>query len=138
MKIERSFITNNQKFDYMSLSIFFNPKPLALDTYFFLNDSKINYFTHEIFDLNEILIDRRVSPFKFFFYNFTIDTPAILNKTKSLKRLNGQTIFSKLAPYLFRHGKKTNAIKIISITLFKLLNNFKVNNYNNNINKRSS
>ena len=121
----------------MSRSLFFNLEPLAFDSFYLLSDSYIDYYTHEIFDLNDILIDRRISPFKFFFANFNIDTPAILNKTKSLKRLHGQTIFSKLTPYLFRHGKKANATKIVSNTLFKLLQEFKSGN-NNNFNKRSS
>lgn len=137
MKVDQFFLINNQKFDYMSRSLFFNAKPLTVDSHYLLTDSYIDYFTHEIFDLEDILVDRRVSSFKFFFSNFNIDTPAILNKTKSLKRLHGQTFFSKLAPYLFRHGKKANAAKIVSVTLFKLLDTFKMTN-NNNFFKRSS
>ena len=126
MKFNQYLFINNQRFDHTSVSVFYNSYPLASDSYFFAKDVKTNYFNHEIYDLDYLLRDRHLSSFKYFFASIPIDTPAVLNKTKSLKRLRGQTYFSKLSPYLARHGKKANSTKLIANSLFMILNLLKV------------
>ena len=72
-----------------------------------------NYFLKEAHDVSQILVNIKESRFKAFFKDLDIDTPCILNKTKSLKRLGGATHLNKLSAYLLRSGKKLKVLKVL-------------------------
>lgn len=138
MKIGKSLFIANQRFDHSHVSVFYNKYPLSTDSSFFAKELKVNYFNQEVYDLDYLLEDKHLSSFKHFFASIPIDTPAILNKTKSLKRLKGQTFFSKLPPYLARHGKKGYALNLISKSLFYLLTFLKAEKSRNRFNPSTS
>ena len=131
MKVGEYLFIDNKRFDYSKVGALYNRYPLSTDTSFFSKELKTNFFSQEIYDLDYLLEDKHISSFKNFFANIPIDTPAVLNKTKSLKRLRGQTHFSKLSPYLLRHGKKGHATKLISTSLFQILNLLKLESIKN-------
>jgi hypothetical protein len=72
----------------------------------FLKEHQHNFFTREEYDINYLLKNIPLSNFKQFFKLLNIDTPEILNKTLSLKRIKGLTPLSRLSMYLSRSGKK--------------------------------
>lgn len=131
MKFGEYLFIDNKRFDYSTVSFFYNQYPLSKDTSFFSKELKTDHFSQEIYDLDYLLEDKHLSSFKNFFANIPIDTPAALNKTKSLKRLRGQTYFSKLSPYLLRHGKKGHSTKLISTALFQILDSLKAESTQN-------
>lgn len=138
MKVGEHLFIINQRFDYSAVGTLYNKHPLATDTTLFTKDLRTDYFSQEIYDLDYLLQDRHLSSFKHFFANIPIDTPAVLNKTKSLKRLKGQTYFSKLAPYLLRHGKKGHSINLITKSLFYILTSLKIESTSNRFNPSTS
>ena len=63
------------------------------------------------------------SKFKLFFRDLSINTPQVLNKVNSLKRIRGLTPLSIFVRYLTRHGKKSTSRKVILNSFFFLLKN---------------
>ena len=88
------------------------------DVLFTITNHNANYFNNEIYDINYLLRNIRNSKFKSFFKELQINTPAILNKTKSLKRLRGSTSSTKLVSYLNRHGKKLKTTNTLLMSLY--------------------
>ena len=93
-----------------------------------------NYFLKEAHDVSQILTNIKDSKFKAFFKDLDIDTPCILNKTRSLKRLGGATHLNKLSAYLSRSGKKLKVLKVLLHTLNIICNTLKLSFFfDNNI-----
>lgn len=90
------------------------------DVFFTMTNSNVNYFNNEIYDINYLLRNIHNSKFKFFFKELQINTPAILNKTRSLKRLKGSTSSTKLVAYLSRHGKKLKTTNTLLMSLYSV------------------
>jgi len=85
-----------------------------------------NYFLKEAHDVSQILTSIKDSKFKAFFKDLDIDTPCILNKTRSLKRLGGATHLNKLSAYLLRSGKKLKLLKVLLHILNVISNTLKL------------
>lgn len=89
------------------------------------NEVKNDYFSRDVIAIKKVFKSVRTSEFKFFFKNLGIDTPHILNTTQSLLRNQSYSDFSKLARYLFRHGKKISASNVIMHSIFKTFSRIK-------------
>lgn len=74
-----------------------------------------------IYNAQTLLDSIALSPFKSFFEKFNIDTPEVLNKTKSLSRLKGLTYLNRLSLYLSRAGKKLKFSKLILWSLVNII-----------------
>ena len=89
------------------------------------NEVRYDYYTREIYDLKDILINFNKIKQKSFFKDLDVKTPHILNQTQSLKRLSNLTEFLKIAIFLSRGGKKLRSINMLSVSLFKVLSYLK-------------
>jgi hypothetical protein len=87
-------------------------------------DSRSNYFSREVLNIEVSLEDFKNSKFKKFFQHSLIDTPAVLNNVGSLKRLKGTTGLSSLSSYLFRSGQKYKMQKLLLNVFTKIFNTF--------------
>lgn len=80
-----------------------------------------DYFIKDIFQLTEILRTVNMRKHKSFFKDLGVNTPYILNQTKSLKRTVNHTNFLSLAVYLARKGKKVTCINLVSNLILSIL-----------------
>jgi hypothetical protein len=65
------------------------------------------------------------SRFKSFFKTLGADTPEILNKTRSLKRIKGLTFLSRFSLYLSRSGHKETLSKLLTKSFLRILQIYK-------------
>lgn len=79
----------------------------------FFREVQHDFLNREVYDIKYLLNTAATSQFKSFFKDLTIDTPEILNHTKSLHRIKGLTYLSRLVLYFSRSGKKIKFSKII-------------------------
>lgn len=79
----------------------------------FFREVQHDFLNREVYDIKYLLNVAATSQFKSFFKDLTIDTPEILNQTKSLHRIKGLTYLSRLVLYFSRSGKKIKFSKII-------------------------
>lgn len=96
----------------------------------FFDENQYNYFDRELYEINHLLQGASTSQFKIFFKKLNIDTPEILNKTKSLHRFKGLTPLTRLIFYLSRSGKKLKFSKLVLSSFFKIISELKETRYN--------
>lgn len=129
---------NLNSFSQLDENLFFDYK-FYQDNYLpnLFNEVQNDNFTREEFDINYLLRNAAISQFKFFFKSLNTDTPEILNKTKSLKRLKGLTPLTRLSLHLARSGKKLKATKLILLSFSRLILKLKQQAYVTNYDWRS-
>ena len=99
----------------------------------FFDEVQQNFFDRELYNMKDLLIGISDSQFKTFFKNLGVDTPEVLNKTKSLKRMKGLTPLSRLSLYLARSGQKLKSTKLILNSFFEIINTLKLENWSSGI-----
>lgn len=126
---------NNYKFDAQCFkkNIFIYHVTKDSCSYTFLREHQHNFFEREEYDINYLLKNIPLSNFKQFFKPLQIDTPEVLNKTPSLKRIKGLTSLTRLSTYLTRSGKKLKFSKLISRSLFDIIKTLNYNNLNSSM-----
>lgn len=106
----------------------------------FFKNFNLNYeydiLSQEIYNINFLLKNVRNSSFKYFFKNLDIDTPEVLNKVKSLKRIKDKSLLNKFSTYLSKNGKKVRSmqqvLRVFQNLILTLQNNETLNSFNSN------
>ena len=93
----------------------------------FFEDVKQDFFEREVYNLRLTMSAVADSRFKSFFKELGTDTPEILNKTHSLKRIKGLTFLSRFALYLSRSGYKERSSKLLIKSFLNILRIYKLN-----------
>lgn len=97
----------------------------------FLQETIPSPFYREVYKINNLLQGVSNSSFKKFFKKLQIDTPEVLNKTRSLKRFKGLTPLKRLTLYLSRSGKKIKFSKLIILSFCKIIDELKQFSFQN-------
>jgi hypothetical protein len=91
------------------------------------NETSYDYFLKDVYDFKETFSAVNTLMHKNFFKELGLNTPNLLNQTKSLKRFSNSTDMLKLSACLMRAGMKSQAINLISVAVFRAFTNLKTN-----------